>query len=155
MNRILSIVACSAALCLSGCGESGPPLGKVTGTVTLDGKPMPKIMVVFVPKDGGQTSTATTKSDGTYELLGASSKGALIGLHKVSLTTVREAEAAGPDFSQLPSDHPDYAKQGDPSQYKKAAQFKELIPEKYNTKSELVEEVKAGSNTINFELTSK
>jgi hypothetical protein len=139
----------------SGCGESGPPMGTVTGTVTLDDKPMPNLMVVFVPKAGGQTSTATTNSEGKYELLGANSKGALVGLHTVSITTVREAAAPGPDFSNIPSDSADYAKQGDPSQYAKAAQWKELIPEKYNAKTELVEEVKAGANTIDLILKSK
>jgi hypothetical protein len=142
-------------LASAGCGSSGPPMGTVSGVVTLDGKPMPKMMVVFVPKEGGQTSTATTNSDGKYELLGASSKGALIGLHTVSITTVKEPVTEAVDFSQLPSDSPQYGQQSDAAMYKKAAEFKELVPARYNTKSELVEEVKAGSNTINFDLKTK
>ena len=130
-------------------------MGQVSGIVTIDGKPMANRMVVFVPKAGGQTSTATTNSEGKYELLGASTKGALIGLHTVSISSVREATAAAVDYSQMPSDSAEYASQGDPAAYKKAAEFKEVIPVRYNTKSELVEEVKSGKNTIDFDLKSK
>ncbi|QDS86441.1 hypothetical protein EC9_06030 [Rosistilla ulvae] len=60
----------------------------------------------------------------------ADKSGALIGSHKVSVTT--------------PTDAPD------PS-----GQAKEPIPAKYNSKTELVVEVAAGSNDIPLELTSK
>jgi hypothetical protein len=155
MAKFCTALLAIITLVVAGCGTSGPPMGQVTGTVTLDGKPMPNRMVVFVPKAGGQTSTATTNSEGRYELIGASTKGALIGLHTVSITSVREAAAAAVDMSQMPSDSPQYAAQGDPAAYKKVAEFKEVIPARYNTKTELVEEVKAGKNTIDFDLKSK
>ena len=155
MLKSAALLLIALILTTAGCGESGPAMGKVTGTVTVDGKVPPKLMIVFVPKDGGQTSTATTNSEGKYELLGSSTKGAVVGLHTVSITTVREATAATTDFANLPSDSPEYAAQGDPSQYKAAAQWKELLPERYNTNSELVEEVKAGQNEINFDLKTK
>lgn len=154
MTRLLSLFVCSIPLFLAGCGEAGPPLGTVSGTVMLDGKAMPNMMVVFTPKAGGQNSTAKTNSEGKYELVGATSKGALIGLHTVSITTLAETSAAVAP-TEMSSDSAEYAAQGDPSQYKKAAQFKELVPERYNTKSELIEEVKSGANTINFDLKSK
>lgn len=155
MARVCIALLTIVLLVVTGCGTAGPPMGQVSGSVTLDGKPMTNRLVVFVPKAGGQTSTATTNSEGKYELIGASTKGALIGLHTVSISSVKEAAAAAVDFSQMPSDSAQYASQGDPAAYKKAAEFKEVIPARYNIKSELVEEVKAGKNTIDFDLKSK
>lgn len=155
MTRALIFSWVVLLLSISGCGDSGPAMGKVTGTVKLDGKPTPKLMVVFVPKEGGETSQAITNSDGVYELLGKVKKGALLGLHTVSITTVREPSAAAQASTEMSSDSAAYANQSDPAQYVRAAQFKELVPAKYNSKSELVEEVAAGDNVIDFDLKTK
>ena len=55
---------------LIGCGGDSdlPDLGSVTGTVTLDGKPLPNATVEFTPVDGGRPSVAMTEDDGEYEL---------------------------------------------------------------------------------------
>ncbi len=53
----------------TGCSQHGsdmPELGQVHGTVTLDGKPLTGVNVLFEPETG-RTSRATTKEDGTYE----------------------------------------------------------------------------------------
>tara|TARA_R110002111_G_scaffold107056_2_gene165462 strand:- start:30663 stop:31082 length:420 start_codon:yes stop_codon:yes gene_type:complete len=123
-------------LCLiaAGCGgQAGdqPDLGYVTGTVTLDEKPLPGVVVVFSPETG-RASVGTTDSDGKYELIYVGdTKGANIGTHKVSITT---EQAESTDES--------------------AAPFKETIPAKYNTQSTLTEEVKAGDNVFDFQLKS-
>ncbi len=156
VNRYLPLCVILSALTFSlpGCGAGGPPMGKVKGTVKLDGKPMPKLMVTFIPKSGGQTSTGVTNSDGVYELLGTNSKGALVGLHTVSITTMLDPAVSVP--TDMPSDSDAYANQGSPAQYTKAAvQNREKIPARYNTQTELAEEVKSGSQTIDFDLKSK
>lgn len=128
-------------ICLiaTGCGGGSsdqPDLGSVTGSVAIDGKPLPNAMVVFSPENG-RSSMGITDSDGNYELTYvADTTGAKIGKHSISITNVEQdnSEESGgesPVGTQTP------------------------IPAKYNTKSTLTEEVKAGDNTFDFELTSK
>jgi hypothetical protein len=112
-----------------GCG-GGPEMGEVTGTVTLDGKPAANLEVSFNPKDSRQGTTALgyTKADGTYELRYPGDKtGAPVGQYTVSIVGAEVDEEAGAPIS---------------------------IPERYNTETELTATVEAGSNTIDFKLTS-
>ena len=112
-----------------------PDLGTVTGTVTMDEKPLAGVMVVFSPEKG-RSSMGTTDDAGNYELIYVGdTKGAKIGSHTISITTVQN------DNSE---------EEGGAG----AAPFKETIPAKYNTKSTLTEEVKAGENVFDFQLTS-
>ncbi len=123
------------AFTLCGCGESAdhPDLGRVTGVVTLDGAPLPGAVVGFQPVQG-RPSSGLTDNEGRYTLLyTADAQGAIIGTHTVSISTERYA------------DQPDGSSQLVP----------EKIPAKYNKKTTLTQEVKAGSNQFNFELTSK
>lgn len=156
MNRLqLCFVVCSlTCLAIVGCGDSGPELGRVTGTVTMDGQPLANALVTFVPEAGGRSSTGTTDSSGNYTLIYADKKGALIGRHKVSVTTIQTVDDEV-DMSEIPSDDPRYAElmaKGEDAYNE--AQVTEPIPAKYNTNSELAEEVSSGSNTINLDLTS-
>lgn len=120
---------------LMGCGGGPdlPDMGTVTGTVTLDGKPLPGVQVGFEPEGvpEGRPSMATTDEQGNYELsYNAETKGAIVGTHTVRVTT--------------PQDAPD-----------PMGTFKDPIPPKFNRASTLKKEVVAGENTINLELTSK
>jgi hypothetical protein len=112
-----------------GCG-GGPEMGEVTGTVTLDGNPTANLEVTFDPRDPGQGTTALgyTKADGTYELHYPGDKtGVPVGQYTVSIVGAEVDEEAGEPIS---------------------------IPERYNTQTELTATVEAGSNTIDFDLTS-
>ena len=149
MIRMLAIACCIAAVACVGCGESGPPLGQVSGTVTMDGQPLANALVTFTPEAGGRGSTGKTDASGKYELAFVDSKGALIGAHKVSVTTIKEAAAA----VEMSSDSPEYANQGSSADYD-SAKTEEPIPAKYNTKTELTFDVKAGSNTYDIPLES-
>ena len=121
----------------SGCGggqaDGQPDLGLVKGTVSMDGKPLLGTMVIFSPEKG-RPSMGATDSDGKYQMsyIG-NTKGAKLGNHKISITTVQE----------------------EGSNDSGGGKFKETIPAKYNSKSTLTEVVKAGKNVIDFELTSK
>ena len=113
-----------------GCGKNPAP-AKVTGTVTLDGKPVPSAEITFAPEDGSRLSQAMTDAEGKYELrFSASTIGAVVGTHKVTIRT-------GPSEK---SDDPNAPK--------------ETIPSKYNTESQLKETLKSGKNVVNFDLTS-
>jgi len=146
-------VAC-ALVCVAclGCG-GGSSVGSVSGQVTMDGSPLPNALVTFVPEAGGRAATGKTDAGGKYELIFLDKKGALVGKHKVSVTSVQEAKPV----TEMSSDSPEYKKQamgGSASDYAKAT-VAEPIPARYNSKTTLSYEVKPGTNVINLELTSK
>src|SRR5262245_31547028 len=85
------ILTCAALLgivgFLSGC-TSGPDIAEVEGHVTLDGAPLERAYVVFLPSGGGRPGTARTDANGRYELrFDGARKGALIGRHEVRVYT--------------------------------------------------------------------
>ncbi|WP_145265289.1 carboxypeptidase-like regulatory domain-containing protein [Calycomorphotria hydatis] len=120
-----------------GCSEEGPKLGTVSGTVTLDGEPLPNAQLMFTPRGEGRPSTASTDENGMYKLAyTAGKKGALTGSHRVSITTAVDQysdEATG----------------------KRVEAVEEKLPAKYHQKSELTAEIQEGSNTIDFSLESQ
>ena len=66
--RHLSVLL--SVLAFVGCGDSNPPTYKVTGVVTLDGKPVDGAMVTFTPSSGPNPKPAVGASgaDGKYNL---------------------------------------------------------------------------------------
>jgi hypothetical protein len=100
----------------------------VTGTVTLDGQPLPNAEVMFVHVDGGRPSTARTVDGGRYELLFKRGQpGAIVGPHTVRIWVSHEVVKNPPK-----------------------------IPARYDTQSELRREVKAGEdNVFDFDIKSE
>ena len=119
---------CLAILLLSGCGRGDrPPLGTVSGTVTLDGKPLTGARLIFEPAAGGRASTGLTDDKGRYELIYIrKDKGAKVGAHLVRIS-IADSDAGNA----------------------------ELLPDRYNSRSVLKAEVKQGHNTVDFPLASK
>lgn len=117
-----------------GCGGDGD-LGRVSGNVTMDGAPLPDALVTFSPTaPGGSPSAGRTDSSGNYNLtFSRDTQGAVIGEHKVTITTYSEGDP-GAD----PPDPP----------------TPEKVPARYNIKTELKKTVESGSNTIDFPLES-
>ena len=116
-------------VCCGGCGGN-PDLATVSGVITLDGSPLADAFVTFTPESNGTTSFGKTSSDGTYVMLFSDSqKGAFIGSNRVSIST------------------------GDISADSSGG-IKELVPQTYNDESNLVADVKSGSNTFDWELKS-
>jgi hypothetical protein len=156
MIRLFTALAACALVgvaCL-GCSK-GPELGSVSGVVTMDGQPLPNAVVTFVPVAGGRAAAGQTDANGQYTLVFVGTTGALVGQHRVSVTTAPKAQGSAPSGKMTEEEYQKQAAGGtDPSAYDKA-QVVEPIPERYNTKTELVKEVKAGQNTINLELASK
>jgi hypothetical protein len=123
---------------LTGCssGSSAPPLGDVTGKITLNGTPLPDATVEFQPAQG-RPSMGVTNAQGEYRLsYTGSEKGALPGQHTVRITTAR-SQSGGEGGQPLIEARP------------------ELVPETYNDQTTLTADVKAGSNVIDFPLEGK
>lgn len=135
-RRAMRLAAWAAALGIgaaSGCGESGPPLGEVTGAVKLDGKPLPEALVQFQPRKG-PPSFAVTDSRGTYRLRFTTDfYGAAPGAHAVRITTARSFSKPGGEEVEVA----------------------EKLPPIYHARSQVVREVKLGGNQFDFELQSK
>jgi hypothetical protein len=123
--------------CLGCGGETGPELSEVSGLVTLDGQPLPKVSLQFTPETpGGSPSYGVTDSEGSYELqFSAERSGAMIGKHRVEILPV-EPET---DDSGKPVEGSIIVK----------------IPARYSQAGSLTADVQAGSNTIDFALDSK
>lgn len=143
-----------AILLIAGCADGGPALGTVSGTVTLDGKPLANAIVSFVPEAGGRPSVGTTDEQGNYQLGYIDRLGALIGNHKVSITSVVQSDDL--DFSEIRSDDPRYEEMAltRKSDYDNAV-VKEPLPAAYNKQSTIVREVERGKNVIDFALNSE
>jgi hypothetical protein len=77
---------------LSGCG--GPPMARVKGKVTCNGKPVAQATITFSPmqrndtdKHPGKPATAFSDEKGAYELSTFRNyDGALVGKHRVTIT---------------------------------------------------------------------
>ena len=130
----------------SGCGGGGdqPELGQVTGTVTLDGKPLSGIAVVFQP-DSGRPARGVTDAEGKYELTYIrQTKGTKVGPNRVEIAPSEDGEAEEAE------------NEGEESQpvAQRPKLGKPTIPARYNVRSELKADVKAGKNTFDFKLES-
>ncbi len=134
-----------------GCGSSGPELAPVSGKVTMDGKALANVLVTFTPVGGGTSSSAVTDQEGRYTLSCHLGQGALVGQHRVSI----HSQAPHASGQAVVPDEDDPSYQPDPYASIRAPAFEEKIPARYNTKSELLREVKRGKNVIDLELTSQ
>ena len=117
-----------------GCGPSGPEIARVQGTVTMDGKPLPSAIIMFVPV-GGRPSVSETDANGKYVLeFSGGRKGAIPGINRVEINTGRLA----------------YEKDG-----KNYPAVKESVPVQYNRLTTLEFNVEAGkNNTADFAIKS-
>ena len=78
---------------LAGC-SSGPNLTEVTGTLTINGKPLDNIRVEFLPdpeaKTNGPRSTGVTDAEGRFKMTCENQRsGAVVGTHRVTLTDLK------------------------------------------------------------------
>ena len=121
-----------------GCGGDSN-IGQVEGVVTLDGEPVTRAMVSFHPTDD-RASVGFTDNEGHYELQYIRNvKGAVIGQHKVTISTRIDRE-----------DDPPTSEFGGNGR-------EETMPPKYldRRKTELSATIESGSNKVDFKLTSE
>ena len=85
----LMLLSCGLLLVGTACSSRTagyPDLGPVISTVTLDGKPLPDVTVMFQPENG-RASTGLTDAEGRYDLTFTEvAKGAKVGRHTVSFS---------------------------------------------------------------------
>jgi len=138
MSRLKTVSA--ALLCFgmlswnAGCAPSGEQ-GTVTGTVTLDGTPLADGAVRFVPVAGDAPTSGANIEEGTF------TAEVPFGEMRVEFTAAkivgtREMYEGAPDSPVVNV-------------------VEELLPAKYNVRSELMLDVKQGSQEASFSLESK
>lgn len=153
-NRLVGCFLTLAFATTSGCttkfkadyGKLG--LIHVSGRVTLDGQPLAKAVITFDDTQDGTFSFGQTDSGGNYRLrFDSDMAGVKPGRKIVRISTTRKilglnsSEAEGEDGSN--------------EQAGKSESAQELVPSRYNKKSELTADVSASTRAFNFELNSK
>lgn len=122
--RLLSLVWI-VCLMFTGCGGADhPPLGYVSGTVTMDGEPLEGLLVLFKPADG-RAASGVTDGEGKYSL---------------EYTYGVAGAKTGP--ATVMFEWPLGTKNAKP------------LADRYTTKSDQKVEIKSGSNTFDFDLKS-
>lgn len=124
-NPIVRLVWLPLLVSILGCGNGDrPPLGYVSGRVTINGEPLVGVIVTFMPSSG-RPAVATTDAQGNYVIeYVEGAKGSKLGP-----TTVIFMTPTGGTTS-----HP--------------------IPARYQSGNEFQVEVQKGKNEFNFELKS-
>lgn len=110
-NRLHTAGIAWAVVALAlGCGSSDK--GKVTGTVTFEGRPVPGGSISFVPvvdlanAGAGRVATGAVRGNGSFALsTDADEDGALLGLHEVVYAPPAVGgESADPALAKSPYD---------------------------------------------------
>ncbi len=128
------------AMAFAGCQSSVDTDGRkaITGSVSLNGSPIQSGSIRFEPL-AGQTASGSTIAEGKYEI--PAGKGLKPGEYRVFINAVEPetSERSAEDLMNNP---------GPPR--------KELIPAKYNTKSDVkVEVTEEGPNQFDFPIETK
>ena len=142
MKKAISISIVCSILILTGCGDSRS-IAPVSGRVTLDGKPLAECQIRFQPVavsekniNPGSGSYAVTDVDGCFTLkaINPTRAGALVGKHKVWLSTARPENLLGSEIARLTA---------------------EKVPPKYRNGELEFEVPLEGTDSANFELSSR
>ena len=139
MTRFVSVLLILAVAC--GCGsKSRWQHAAVEGKVTLDGVPIERGAINFIPT--GQTqgvATGAAIENGQYHI--AAADGPVVGMNRVEISaprkTGRKVQAA----------------MSDPG--KTMDETVEAVPAKYNRTSTLEREIKPEKNVLDFDLRTK
>ncbi|MGL4549685.1 MAG: hypothetical protein ACRC33_00750 [Gemmataceae bacterium] len=132
MRALIGTVVAAAVVAACGC-DSGPRFYRVTGTVTLDGKPLDTADILFTDARGALGPEPGKVTNGAFELQ------AKEGKKKVTISS-----------SKVIPGSPTRGAGGEPVP-------EEILPEHYydQTKTELTADVSAGGpNKFEFKLTS-
>jgi hypothetical protein len=126
MNHCCKLIVLSMAVV--GCApQGGLKLGKVSGSVKLDGMPVEGAGLEFISDAGGVAYGRTDSSGRYYMSFGSSRTGAVVGKNLVRITSSDKIVVGGKKYEST-----------------------EVFPKRYNVNSEQFVEVAKGSNTFDF-----
>lgn len=139
LKLVIAVLGISICLLIAGrtaawifSTPTGTSLGRVSGTVFLDGEPVSGATVEFTPHQGS-TAYGITNSKGYYTLQYLPDcPGAVTGQNTVRITTYDWRTTKEGNKIEIP----------------------EKLPERYNRHSTLMADVTSGSQTLDWKLTS-
>jgi hypothetical protein len=146
----LLLAGCLLGLVSTSC-SGGPRLGKVSGRVTVGGKPVTSGTIMFHP-DAGPTAVAALQPDGAYTLTTIKpGDGAVVGSHRVTI----QATNVGPGSLVDPKTFDEeiqLSRKG--GKVLVPGKVTWVVPEKYSRAetSDLTAKVEPGPNTLNFDV---
>jgi hypothetical protein len=125
--------ACGIILlaCIAGCGRSGG-LAQISGAVSYDGQPVKKGTITFAPADGNGPTAAAAIADGRYTLK-VSPGQKLVRIEGYKVLGQRHYSPNNPSSPMV-----DIQEQ--------------ILPERYNTKSQLTREITPALGACDFVL---
>jgi hypothetical protein len=132
INRSALLLMSATLLVALGC-SSGSDMGTIEGQVTLDGKPLVKGAVRLSPIDGQAQTAGAAIQAGKFTVRARPAN------YRVEISATEVRGSTGGRINKLQDN----------------LNVVSLIPERYNTNSELKLEVKPGLNEKSFELTSR
>ncbi|MGL4423723.1 MAG: hypothetical protein ACRCZF_23905 [Gemmataceae bacterium] len=129
MFRLLLALALLACVALTGCGGSW---ASASGTVTLDGANLKNGVISFHPVGGGATAYGTV-TDGAFTLSTGQKSGLTPGKYKVTVSSSTVPKEGTAETAKL------------------------ITPQKYSrpNTTDLTADVQSGSNSFQFDMTSK
>jgi hypothetical protein len=153
----IPVVLAALLIALAAWGR-GPEFALVEGTVTLDGRPLGSVEVIFLPdpergNPGGPTSTAYTDDQGRYRLYcdKARKEGTILGAHRVCISDITAIAPLGPpQLPGLPGPHGQPGNEAPPRAEKPKLS---RVPLRYNDPRQTPfrdVEVKPGAQTFDF-----
>lgn len=154
-TRLTWLLSLSFMLLLAGCGEGGPALSQVEGTVTYKGAPVDGASISFIYEDG-QIANGVSGPDGKFTVGTGSRPGAPLGIAQVTISKMVSSGGTAMPTGVATAD--DMKKmQMQQMQQGTAATTKNELPEKYanpNTSGFTADVVSGGKekNTFAFPL---
>ncbi len=127
-----------AALALVGCNGSTDGRLQITGEVTYDGQPLPDGYLILQPLSGGSFAGAPIKK-GKFTVGGK--RGPKPGKYQIVIEARRET-------GKMISTDPDFPEQQEP-------ETEQYLPERYNERSELTEDLSPDNTYFEWNLTSE
>ena len=138
--------------CSGGGGYEGEERAAVSGTVTLDGSPLPYGTISFVPAgEGGRRANAAI-SDGSYSI--PEEQGPNLGDYEVVIMGFEKPPEGEEDEEEEEEDDgagDEDDEEGGPGRPGE----KPMVPPRYNAETELTALIVSGDNEHNFELESE
>ena len=133
-----SLIIAVITLALAACSSSDSGRSRVQGAVSYGGEAVDEGGIAFIPEGGGASQVRATGEirDGNYDL--DSSRGPYPGKYRVEIFWYKKTgrQIASPSGKAFKNE------------------TKQVIPAKYNYKTELKVDVKPGRNTFDFDLKS-
>ena len=132
-KSVFSVLALSVFCFSTGCGPESK-VAQISGNVSVDGQPVKKGSIAFVPSGGQGPSGGGEIIDGKYKTEAA------LGNCKVE---IRVPKSVGKKKLYDTADSPEQEI------------FEEVLPQKYNEMTELTFDLKKGKNEKNWDLKAK